>query len=74
MYLTLGAVAWSVGCSHHVQPASRLPLASSTFFHGEFFPSSADSRRASCHLLEKDLALNICELPQGGLPRNSVFK
>ena len=38
------------------------------------FPSSPDSRRASCQLLAKEWALNIGKLPLGGLPRNIVVK
>ena len=51
-----------------------MALASGTFFLGKQFPSSADSRRASCQLLVKELAINTGELPPGGLPRNSVAK
>ena len=40
----------------------------------KIIPSSADSRRASCQLLVKELALNTGKLPLGGLPRNSVVK
>ena len=43
-----------------------------TFFCGKIFPSSADSRRASCQLLAKECSLNTGKLPPGGLPRNSV--
>ena len=32
------------------------------------------SRRASCHLLAKEWALNTGKLPPGGLPMNSVVK
>ena len=39
-----------------------------------YFPSSADSRRASCQLLAKKLTLNTGKLPSGGMPRNSVVK
>ena len=38
------------------------------------FPSSADSRRASCQLLAKEWALNTGKLHLGGLPRNSMVK
>ena len=38
-----------------------------------FFPSSADSRRASCQLLAKELAQNTGKLPSGGLPKNNVL-
>ena len=44
------------------------------FFNGEQFPSSADSRRASCKLLVIECALNTGKLPPGGLPRNNVGK
>ena len=47
---------------------------SSTFFHGEFSPSSADSRIASCQLLVKICALNTGRLSYGDLSRNSVVK
>ena len=40
----------------------------------KIFPSSADSRRASCQLLAKEWTLNTGKLPLGGLPRNSVVK
>ena len=36
--------------------------------------SSTDSRRASCQLLVKELALNTSKLPPVGLPKNSVVK
>ena len=39
----------------------------------KFFPSSTDSRRASCQLLVKEWALNIGKLPTLGLLRNSVL-
>ena len=35
-------------------------------------PSSADSRRASCQLLEKECTLNTGKLSLGDLPRNNV--
>ena len=47
---------------------------SGKFFGGEHFPSSTDSRRASCQLLAKELALNTGKLPPGGLPKNNVVK
>ena len=40
----------------------------------KFFPSYADSRRASCQLLAIEWPLNTGKLPLGGLPRNSVIK
>ena len=49
------------GCPLCMQAAQRLTL---TFFWREFFPSSADSRRASCQLLMKEWALNTGKLPQ----------
>ena len=36
-----------------------------------FLPSYADSRRASCQLLAKELAQNTSKLPSGGLTRNN---
>ena len=72
--MQLGAVAWSVASPLSIQAVQRLTLASATFFGGKLFPSSADSRRASCQLLAKNLALNTGKLPPGVLPRNSVVK
>ena len=44
------------------------------YFSWRIFSSSTDSRRASCQLLVKELALNTGKLPQGGLHRNSLVK
>ena len=52
----------------------RSILAYGTFFRGNEFPSSADSRRARCQLLAKEWVLNTGKLPPGGLPRNGVVK
>ena len=63
-----------MACLLRMQVDLRLTLKSGTFFHGEIFPSYADSRRANCQLLEKGWTLNIGKLPPGGLPRNSLVK
>ena len=48
-----------------MQVDPRLTLASGTFFfQGEFSPSSAESRRASCQSLTKEWALSTGILPQ----------
>ena len=52
----------------------RLTLSSGTFFRGKKIPSSAESRRASCQLQVKELALKTGKMSPGGLPRNSVGK
>ena len=49
----------------------RSTLSSGTFFRGKKFPSSADTRRASCQLLAKEWSLDTGKLPPGGLLRNS---
>ena len=64
-----GSKIGSVSASQAAVP--RPILASGKFFRG-INPSSTDSRRASCQLLEKEWALNIGKLTAGGLPRNSV--
>ena len=69
-----GAVAWLVACLLRKRAALRLTLLSGKFFHVETFPSSADSRRASCCLLAKEWTLNTGKLSQGGLQRSSVVK
>ena len=68
-------VAWSVACQlckwSQDRPSHHTPSIV------EIFPSSTDSRRASCHLLVKEWALNTGNLSQGGMagmPRNSVVK
>ena len=43
-------------------------------FDDKSFPSSSDSRRASCQLLVKEWALNTGKLPGGVFPRNIVVK
>ena len=67
-------MAKSVECLLRMQAVPRSTLASGTFFRGDFFPSSADSGRASSELLAKDWALNAGKLPSKGLTRNSVVK
>ena len=47
---------------------------SGTVFSGIFFPSSTNSRRASCQLLAKEWTLNTGKVPPRGLLRNSVVK
>ena len=73
--LKLSGRSSSVGSASALQAAVRLSiLASGTFFRGNFFPSSTDSRRASCQLLAKEWVLNTGKVPPEGLPRNSVVK
>ena len=43
----------------------RLILTAAHSFVEKLFPSSADSRRASCQLLAKEWALNTSKLPPG---------
>ena len=56
-YMLLSEVARSVSSPLRMQVVLRLTLVFSTFFDGDF-PSSADSRRASCQLLWKEWPLN----------------
>ena len=54
----------SVACP--LRSRDERPLVFVTFFRG--------SRRTSCQLLVKELALNSGKLPSGGLPRNMAAK
>ena len=70
--LAPGVVARSVACRICKQRSFDPPVR--RILSWKKFPSSADTRRASCQLLAKELAPNIGKLPTGGLPKNSVVK
>ena len=67
-----GAVDRSVACPLRKQRFRDRSSRPAHSFVEKLLPSSADSRRASCQLMEKECALNTGKLPPGGLPRNGA--